>query len=110
MDGYLTAFDLSQSGYSHWGLLLVGLAFGIWGWFVLSILKIIQSRSRLERVLNPFQRSQISTEKHEVMKYMKEPNPTSLSSTWFPHVFIFFMSSCQNLAVSAGVGKTRPRP
>ena len=57
MDDYITVFDLSQSGYSHWGFLLIGLAFGIWGWFILSIIKGIQDRPQIERILNPFRRS-----------------------------------------------------
>ena len=57
MDDYITVFDLSKSGFGHWGLLLAGLQFGILGWIGLSVYKAIQSEPRLERILNPFRRS-----------------------------------------------------
>ena len=57
MDNYYTAFDLSQSGNTNWFIPLIGVAFGIWGWIVLSIYKAIQNRPQLESILSPFWRS-----------------------------------------------------
>jgi len=54
---YVTVFDLSQTGFVYGELLFNGLVFGLGGWFVLLVVKVIQSRPGLERVFNPFRSS-----------------------------------------------------
>jgi hypothetical protein len=53
MNHYVTAFDLSQTGYANWSFLLVGLTFGTLGWISLSAYKAIQNHPSLERIFSP---------------------------------------------------------